>query len=48
MNSVKTNGSSLIIRNYFEIFLGRMLMCRRAAEVFGMTFRLKANGQKVV
>lgn len=34
--------------DYFEIFLGRMLMCRRASEVFGMTFRLKANGQKVV
>jgi metal-dependent HD superfamily phosphatase/phosphodiesterase len=34
--------------DYFEIFLGRMLMCRRAAEVFGMSFRLKANGQKVV
>lgn len=34
--------------DYFEIFLGRMLMCRRAAEIFGMTFRLKANGQKVV
>lgn len=34
--------------DYFEIFLGRMLMCRRAAEVFGTTFRLKANGQKVV
>lgn len=34
--------------DYFEIFLGRMLMCRRAAEIFDMSFRLKVNGQKVV
>ncbi|WP_130837421.1 HD domain-containing protein [Lachnoclostridium sp. Marseille-P6806] len=34
--------------DYFEIFLNRMVMCRRAAEVLGVTFRLKANGQKVL
>jgi metal-dependent HD superfamily phosphatase/phosphodiesterase len=34
--------------DYFEIFLERMLMCRRAAEIFKMSFRLKANGQKVL
>lgn len=34
--------------DYFEIFLDRMLMCRRAAEVLGVTFMLKANGQKVL
>ncbi len=34
--------------DYFEIFLGRMVMCRRAAEVLGVTFKLKANGQKVL
>lgn len=34
--------------DYFEIFLERMLMCRRAAEVFNMNFKLKANGQKVL
>lgn len=33
---------------YFEIFLGRMIMCRRAAELLGTTFRLIANGQKVL
>ncbi len=33
---------------YFEIFLGRMMMCRRAAEVLGSRFKLTANGQKVL
>ncbi len=33
---------------YFEIFLGRMLMCRRASELLGVKFRLKANGIKVL
>ena len=33
---------------YFEIFLGRMLMCRRASELLGMKFKLTANGSKVL
>lgn len=33
---------------YFEIFLGRMIMCRRAAEKLGAKFRLSVNGQKVL
>ncbi|MDD2978513.1 MAG: HD domain-containing protein [Hespellia sp.] len=33
---------------YFEIFLGRMMMCRRAAEVLGAKFKLTANGSKVL
>ena len=33
---------------YFEIFLGRMLMCRKAAEVLGARFKLTANGCKVL
>ena len=34
--------------DYFEIFLGRMMMCRRAAEVLGAKFKLYANGSKVL
>ena len=34
--------------DYFEIFLERMLMCRRAAEVLGTRFKLTANGSKVL
>lgn len=33
---------------YFEIFLNRMLMCRRAAEMLGVKFKLTANGSKIV
>ena len=30
--------------DYFEIFLERMLLCRRAAEHLGLRFRLEING----
>ncbi|MCR4673999.1 MAG: HD domain-containing protein [Lachnospiraceae bacterium] len=33
---------------YFEIFLGRMMMCRKAAELLGMTFKLVVNGNKAL
>ena len=33
---------------YFEIFLGRMMMCRRAAVMLGMKFKLRANGSTVL
>ena len=35
------------ILDYFEIFLQRMLMCKRAAEMLGMKFKMKANGNKI-
>ena len=33
---------------YFDIFLGRMMMCRRASELLGVTFRLMVNGNKAL
>ncbi len=36
------------VMDYFEIFLGRMLLCRRAAEYFGLSFRLSVNGQRLL
>ena len=33
---------------YFDIFLGRMLMSREAAKMLGMKFKLTANGSKVL
>ena len=33
---------------YFDIFLGRMLMSREAAKMLGVKFRLTANGSKVL
>ena len=32
------------VTDYFEIFLERMLMCRRASQKLGLTFRLTING----
>ena len=36
------------VTDYFEIFLARMLLCRKAAEILGMKFRLIINGQKLM
>lgn len=33
---------------YFDIFLGRMQICRHAAEMLGARFSLKVNGNKVL
>ena len=33
---------------YFDIFLGRMMMCRGAAELLGAKFKLRVNGEKVL
>ena len=34
--------------NYFEIFLDRMLLCRKAAEKLGLRFELLVNGQRLL
>ena len=36
------------VMEYFEIFMKRMTMCRRAAEKLDCTFRLKINGHLLV
>lgn len=33
------------VMDYFEIFLKRMLLCRKAADKLGLTFKLDINGQ---
>ena len=43
---IDTAISSLI--EYFEIFLSRMILCRRAASALGLTFRLVINGQSYI
>ena len=43
--SVDTKYGSVM--DYFEIFLERMLMCRRASAVLGCKFKLSANGSKL-
>ena len=44
--SVETKYSSVM--DYFEIFLNRMIMCRKAAERLGLVFRLVINSQQVM
>ena len=36
------------VMDYFEIFLQRMLLCRKAAAFLGLTFRLRINGQELL
>ena len=36
------------ISEYFEIFLDRMMLCRRAAGYFGMQFEVNINGSTVM
>jgi len=36
------------IMDYFEIFLTRMILCRKAAEKLGLSFQLTINGQRII
>ncbi|MGM9680094.1 MAG: HD domain-containing protein [Eubacteriales bacterium] len=36
------------VMDYFEIFLGRMILCRKAAERLGLAFKLVINGQSLI
>jgi HD superfamily phosphodiesterase len=36
------------VMDYFEIFLDRMILCRKAAQTLGLSFRLKINGQRLL
>ena len=36
------------VMEYFEIFLHRMLLCRKAADALGLSFRLVINGQSLL
>ena len=36
------------ITDYFEIFIDRMILCRKAAEKLGLKFVLRINGQKLM
>ena len=36
------------VMDYFEIFLGRMILCRKAAAKLGMAFHLDINGQRLL
>jgi len=36
------------VMDYFEIFMGRMILCRKAAEKLALDFRLVINGQRIL
>ena len=36
------------VMDYFEIFLGRMILCRKAADRLGLIFKLIINGQQLL
>ncbi len=44
--SVDTRFGSVM--DYFEIFMGRMLLCRKAAEKLGLQFKLMINEQQLI
>ena len=44
--SVDTKYGSVM--DYFEIFLGRMVLCRKAAEKLGLQFKLIINEQQLI
>ena len=44
--TINTEFSSVM--DYFEIFMGRMIMCRKAAEKLGLKFKLIINDQSIL
>ncbi len=46
--SLKIDPQYSAIMDYFEIFLSRMVMCRRAAESLGLKFSLVIDGQQIL
>ena len=44
--SVDTEYGSIM--DYFEIFMGRMILCRKAAEKLGLQFKLIINEQQLI
>ncbi|MBQ8621784.1 MAG: HD domain-containing protein [Oscillospiraceae bacterium] len=46
--NLQVDESICTMYEYFDIFLGRMMMCRSAAEMLGYKFRLTVNGGKVL
>ncbi len=45
---LRIDTSMCSVMDYFEIFLGRMVLCRKAADKLGLKFSLRINGQKLL
>ena len=46
--TIKIDTSISSLMDYFEIFLGRMTLCRRAADKLGLKFKLTINEQSFI
>lgn len=46
--TIKIDTSMCTVMDYFEIFLERMVLCRKAAEKLGIQFWLVINGQRMI
>ena len=46
--NIKIDTDKAPLMEYFEIFLERMLLCRRAAEKLGLSFKLTINDQNFI
>lgn len=45
---LKIDTEMCAVMDYFEIFLNRMILCRKAAEKLGLQFWLVINGQRLI
>lgn len=45
---LRIDTSMCSVMDYFEIFLDRMILCRKAADKLGVKFSLRINGQKLL
>lgn len=45
---LKIDTQMCAVMDYFEIFLNRMILCRKAAEKLGLEFWLVINGQRLI
>ncbi len=45
---LKIDTGMCAVMDYFEIFLNRMILCRKAAEKLGLAFRLVINEQRLI
>ena len=45
---ISIDNNMCTVMDYFEIFLHRMMLCRKAAEKLGLEFWLIINGQRVI
>ena len=46
--NLKIDTSICAVMDYFEIFMNRMILCRKAGEKLGLSFRLVINGQRIL